>query len=376
MSPKLYLLTSIAASSSMMSFVASYQTGTGGGGGSAGGATTRTATAATAMRRPPPSPYRESIAEPPATPSPPSSVANVWGYRRRLSPMSREEIRRRVGRTPSSSSSSSYYRYHSSSNGIGGDTGAGVLCEGGPSSSRWSSMIASDAAMGDFVIHDELASHIAHVGSLASSVACDPTCVGKSYYVPCSIVTLESLSSDDVPPDVACHLDADARASFDVDSCVDDEDDVVLAFNAMEVETNEMLVDFGYDDDDDVVTYWNDFEVDGMVFNAMGIETNEILVDAANDERDHRRRGGDGDDAMMTYARGTRIDAHTATSDVYLLLPTSSSSSSSNDGGGRRAWKFVIEYKIATINIGSIPNFDTGGGGITMPLLRPGVRML
>ena len=36
MSPKLYLLTSIAASSSMMSFVASYQTGTGGGGGVSG----------------------------------------------------------------------------------------------------------------------------------------------------------------------------------------------------------------------------------------------------------------------------------------------------------------------------------------------------
>ena len=68
---------------------------------------------------------------------------------------------------------------------------------------------------------------------------------------------------------------------------------------------------------------------------------------------------------MLFYARASRFDATSASSDVYLLPPAAS-------GGVGGAWRFAVEYKIATINIGSIPAFFAGGGA-TMPLLRPGL---
>jgi len=92
-----------------------------------------------------------------------------------------------------------------------------------------------------------------------------------------------------------------------------------------------------------------------MVFNSAGLETNEILMDWENGE------AYDSDsDSVFLYACNTQQDQSSATSDVYVLP---------QDKKGK-IWKFSVEFKVATLNLGAIPSF--GERDSTTPL-RPDV---
>ena len=169
-----------------------------------------------------------------------------------------------------------------------------------------------------------IANRAVRAGSLAASLAFDPGCRGGAYYVPCS-VSSEPARDDDYAPWDAARFSLGGGGG-------------------------------------------GGYGVDGMVFNGAGVETNEILADLGDDDRFGTR----GATTVLFYARASRFDAASASSDVYVLPPAAASSAAASGGVvsfRRRAWKFVVEYKIATINIGSIPGFGVGGGA-TMPLLR------
>ena len=87
-----------------------------------------------------------------------------------------------------------------------------------------------------------------------------------------------------------------------------------------------------------------------MVFNSGGLETNEILMDCSGDEKE----------SVMLYACNTQQDAHSATSDVYLL-PSSPTGS---------CLRFTVDYKVATINLQQIRSF---GDRDSVTPLRPDV---
>ena len=292
--------------------------------------------------------------------------------------MSAEEVRRRIGASSSSyalsnervvvvvaSSSSS-----SSRPPPGTATWGGILCEAyypPPPPPGGGGLALLPPNDDDGAPSEMIANRAVRAGSLAASLAFDPGCRGGAYYVPCSVSSEPARDDDYAPWDAArFSLGGGGGGGYGVDGMV---------FNGAGVETNEILADLGDDDD----LFWGgDFSLfgddaldcggDGMVFNGAGVETNEILADLGDDDR-LRTRGAM---TVLFYARASRFDAASASSDVYVLQPAAASSAVANGGVvsfRRRAWKFVVEYKIATINIGSIPGFGVGGGA-TMPLLR------
>jgi len=93
-----------------------------------------------------------------------------------------------------------------------------------------------------------------------------------------------------------------------------------------------------------------------MVFNSGGLETNEILSDFGDDEL----MSGEERRSVMLYATNTLADQTSATSDVYLFPPEKKG----------KVWRFSVDYKVATINLRSIPSF--GDRDSTTPL-RPDV---
>jgi hypothetical protein len=291
------------------------------------------------------------------------------------STMSAEEVRRRIGASSSyalsnervvvvvAASSSSSSRPPPP----GAATWGGILCEAyySPPGGGGGVPLPNDDGAPSGMIADQAV----HAGSLAASLAFDPSCRGGAYYVPCSVSSEPACDDDDHAPWDAARFSfggGGGGGGYGVDGMV---------FNGAGVETNEILADLGDDDD----LFWGgdfpffgddalDYGGDGMVFNGAGVETNEILADLGDDRFVTRDAT-----TMLFYARASRFDAASASSDVYVLPPAASSAAKGGGVSFRRAWKFVVEYKIATINIGSIPGFGVGGGA-TMPLLRrPGL---
>lgn len=79
------------------------------------------------------------------------------------------------------------------------------------------------------------------------------------------------------------------------------------------------------------------------VFNSGGLETNEILMDL--DDDDVLPEGEEG--SVVLYACNTQADHCSATSDVYVLP-------SEKNG---KIWRFNVEFKVSTINLQQISSF-------------------
>ena len=241
---------------------------------------------------------------------------------RRAFPLSKDEIRRRIGSPDSYALEDERAVVMVTNDG----SPTGVLCESRPPPREWEKEVVGWTSMAD---DTHLVTQAIHAGSLSVSLNNDD-CQRRQkqrrrgeYYIPSSI-TLVKVDMTTIPTSINDIIMLMCR---DDNGAVDFND---YLFNSEGVETNEILFD---------PSGGNCLEVSGESSRMNGNGTARIFA----------CRGGDGGGGLTTMAK--------ATSDVYILLPTARTVD--GDFRDQVVWKFGIEYNIATINIGSIPTLGS-----------------
>mmetsp|Transcript_23303 Transcript_23303/g.56229 ORF Transcript_23303/g.56229 Transcript_23303/m.56229 type:complete len:286 (+) Transcript_23303:47-904(+) len=242
----------------------------------------------------------------------------------RMDPIPREEINLRLGLGASSVGTSGppdkAYALTNEHEVVCPVSGAhrGVLCtaslSGGPDNDATEYYDSAESVSND---HD-LVTQAIHMGSLATSVRSRCKDGNSVYYLPIVITLVESLMADEME---------------------------------------------GFD-------YYNISGEKSTVFNSGGLETNEILMDWTDHDFSSSMGGkehanGVGSSSVMLYACNTHSDHNSATSDIYVLPKK-------NDRDAK-VWRFSVDYKVATINLGSIYCFGGKRSADSTTPLRPDV---
>lgn len=242
----------------------------------------------------------------------------------RMDPIPREEINQRLGLHGVSSVGSSgppakAYSLTNEHEVVCPVSGAhrGVLCTASLSGPSREDDDAEQYGSAESVANDhELVTQAILSGSLAASVRSRCKDGNSVYYLPIVITLVESLMADEME---------------------------------------------GFD-------YYNSGDKEkSTVFNSDGLETNEILMDWTDHDFSSSREEHNGStgSSVMLYACNTHSDHNSATSDIYVLPKK-------NDEDAK-VWRFSVDYKVATINLGSIPSFGGSRSVDSTTPLRPDV---